>query len=83
MGFLSYQSWLLTAVLALPILLAVKTAMMKRSRGAPELTSRRRQELEILYDPASADNGLSPAASKSDQVVECVFASQFLADMTM
>ena len=80
-GFLSYQSWLLISALTLPTLLAAKTAMAKQSRGALEHASRLRQELEILYDPTNADNGLSPAASGSDHVVECVFASQFLADI--
>ena len=72
---IGFLGWLLTAAHALPTLLAVKTAMMKQRRGALEHTSRRRQELEILYDPTNANNGLSPATSRSDQVVECVFAS--------
>ena len=84
MGFLSYQSWLLTVALTLATLLAIRTtAMVKRSRGALEHTSRRRQELKVLYDPTNADNGPCPGPSRNDQVVECVFPSQSFADMTM
>jgi len=83
MGFLSYQSWLLTAALTLATLLAVRTAMMIRGWGSVEDTSHRRQELKVLYDPTDAGNGLSPSARRSHQAIECVFASQSFADMTM
>ena len=81
-GLLSYPTWLLTAALTLATLLAVKTAMMKQSRGAHEHTSRQRKELEVLYDPLATnlDKGLSPAASRSGHVVEYVFASLSFAD---
>jgi hypothetical protein len=72
MEFLSYQTWLLAAALTLATILAVRTAVGIRSSGAVEHTSRRRQELEVLYEP---DNGASPSAQRSDHSVECVSAS--------
>jgi len=69
MGFLSYQSWLLPAALALATLLAVRTAVWIGSRGAVESTSRRRHELEVLFEP---DNGLSPSARRSEHAVDIV-----------
>jgi hypothetical protein len=72
MEFLSYQSWLLAAALTLATILAVRAAVGVRRSGAVEHTSRRRQELEIMYEP---DNGTSPSARRSDHAVECVYAS--------
>jgi len=84
MGFLTYQSWLLAAALTLATLLAVRTAVKIRARGAVEYTSRRRQELEVLYEPTDVDSSLSPSARKSKHAVECVFsASQSFADIAM
>ena len=82
MSFFSYQGWL-TAALALATLLAVRTAVVMRSRGAAEHRSHRRQELEVLYDPTDAENDLSPSARRSDSAVECVFPSQSFADIAM
>ena len=79
MEFLSYQSCLILAALALASFLALRIG----SRGAVERTSPRRQELEVLYEPTGADSSLSPSAQRSDRVVECVFASQSFADITM
>jgi hypothetical protein len=78
MEFLGYQSWLILAVLTLASFLAVRVG----SRGAVKHKSRRRQELEVLYQPTD-DRGLSPSAQRRDLVVECVFTSQSFADIAM
>jgi len=79
MEFLSYQSCLILAALTLASLLAVRIG----SRGVVEHASRRRQELEVLYEPTDADNGPSPGAQRSDRAVEYVFDSQSIADINM
>ena len=81
MGFLSYQSWLLTAALTLATLLAVRTALWTGSRDEP--TSRRRQELEVLFGLTDDDNDLSPTARRSKHAVECVFVSQSFTHISM
>ena len=83
MGFPSYQSWLLLAALALATLLAIRTTVRIGSWGAVEPTSCRRQELEVLHESTDAENGLPPSARRSGYVVDCVFSSQSLADITM
>ena len=80
MQFLSYQSWLLAAALALATLLAVRAALRIRSWVAVEHTSRRRQKLEVLYEPIDVDNVLPPSAQRRKSAVECVFS---FADIAM
>jgi hypothetical protein len=72
MEFLSYQSWLLPTALTLATILAVRTAVRIRRWDAVEHTSRRRQELKVLYEP---DNGATASPRRSDRSVECVSAS--------
>jgi hypothetical protein len=77
MAFLDYQHWLLLATLILATLIAGRI----RVRGTAEHTGRRRQELEVLYEPKSksdADKDVLPSGRKSDHTVEYVFASQSL-----
>ena len=78
MDFLSNQTWLLTVALTLVTLLAVRTTVWIGNRGAVEPASRRRQELEVLFEPPDADNGLSPTARRSKHPIECVSPSQSL-----
>ena len=77
MEFLSYQRWLRPAALTLATILAVRTALRIRGRVAVEHTSRRPQELKVLYEP---DDGATSSARKSDRAVECVSISQSFAD---
>ena len=79
MELTNFQNWLCLAALALLALYALRIG----SRDAVEHTSRRRQELEVLYEPTAGDNSVSPSARRSNHVVECVFASQSFADITI